>query len=276
VRGDVLVAKEVFGLGDKFKQLFVVPLAYSLFGQAVLDGDTRAIDDVAAEGSIDAHLADEGGYRAFLAAPLQSYRGTHGALAVFYDSARHFCEDEKTLFRAFAIHATIALDNQRLIQERDRMAVLDGLTRVYNRSYLELTLERTTKEVRRNGGVVSILFLDLDDMKKVNDNHGHQVGDRLLRELAALLGESCRETDIVARYGGDEFVVLMPGTDEEGARRVAVKVDEAIARHNAASEGPVRLSASMGMHTAGGADITDLLLEADRRMYAMKRSRAHE
>ncbi len=163
-----------------------------------------------------------------------------------------------------------------LIQEKDQLAIHDGLTGVYNRSYLELTLERTEKDVRRNGGVVSILFLDLDDMKKVNDEYGHQAGDAMLRELAALLEASCRDTDIVARYGGDEFVVLMPGTDERGARRVALKVDEAIASRNAATKGPVRLSASMGMHTAGKADIDDLLREADRRMYAMKRSRARD
>jgi len=152
--------------------------------------------------------------------------------------------------------------------------VHDGLTGVYNRSYLELTLERTTKELRRNGGVVSILFFDVDGMKTVNDSHGHQAGDRLLRDVASLLGESCRATDIVARYGGDEFVMLMPGTDAEGARRVALKVDEAISRHNADTAGPIRLSVSMGMHTADGAGVDDLLREADRRMYEMKRSRS--
>ena len=276
VRGDVLVAKEVYGLSDRFRQLFVVPLEDSLFGKAVLDGETVAVEEVGAEGTTAAHLGDEGKYRSLLTAPLQSHRGTYGALAVFYDQTRHFREYDKTLFRTFAIHATIALDNRRLIHEKDQMAVLDGLTGVYNRSYLELTLERATKEVRRNGGAVSILFLDLDDMKKLNDTFGHQAGDRALRELATLLRGSCRETDIVARYGGDEFVVLMPATDERGAERVALKVDEAIARHNSAAEGPVRLSASVGRHTAGAADINDVLHEADRRMYAMKRSRGRD
>ena len=276
VRGDVLVAKEVYGLSDRFKQLFVVPLEDSLFGKALLDGETVAVEDVGAEGATAVRLSDEGGYRSLLTSPLQSHRGTYGALAVFYDRTRAFREYDKTLFRTFATHATIALDNRRLIQEKDQMAVLDGLTGVYNRSYLELTLERATKEVRRNGGAVSILFLDLDDMKKLNDTYGHQAGDRALRELATLLRASCRETDIVARYGGDEFVVLMPATDEKGAERVAVKVDEAIARHNATTEGPVHLSASVGRHTAGAADINDVLHEADRRMYAMKRSRGRD
>lgn len=276
VRGDVLVAQEVYGFGDKFKQLFVVPLEGSLFGRAVLRGETVAVADVGSEEASETDAAIEEGYRAFLAAPLQSYRGTSGVIALFYDAPQRFGDDEKMLLRTFAIQAAIALDNRRLMREKDQMAVRDGLTGVYNRSYLELTLERTTKELRRNGGVVSILFLDLDDMKKVNDTHGHPAGDRLLRELATLLRDSCRDTDIVARYGGDEFVVLMPGTDGEGARHVALKVEEAIERHNTDAPGPVRLSVSMGMHTAGEADVDYLLHEADRRMYAMKRRRARD
>ena len=112
-------------------------------------------------------------------------------------------------------------------------------------------------------------------MKEVNDTYGHQAGDAPPRAIwRTLLQECCRETDVVARYGGDEFVVLMPGTDAEGARQVALKVEAALARHNAGAAGPARLSASVGTHSAGAADIDDLLREADRRMYAAKRSRA--
>ena len=153
------------------------------------------------------------------------------------------------------------------------MAVRDGLTGVYNRSYLELAMDRAAKDVRRNGGEASVLFLDVDGMKQVNDTYGHQAGDGLLVDLATLLKECCRETDVVARYGGDEFVVLMPDTGAEGVRQVALKVEAALARHNAGASGPARLSASAGMHSAGAGDIDDLLREADRRMYATKRSR---
>jgi diguanylate cyclase (GGDEF)-like protein len=270
LRGDVLVASEAYGLDERTARLFVVPLEGSLFGRAVLSGETVAVDgrDPAAAGALAA-----GGSRAALATPLQSYRGTYGALCVFSAHPRRYRDHKKTVLRTFAAHAMIALDNCRLIREKDEIAVRDGLTGVYNRSYLELALARTTKEVRGSGGVASVLFLDLDRMKQVNDGYGHEAGDTLLRRLAGLLVESCRETDIVARYGGDEFVVLMPGTDAAGARRVAAKVDEAIARHNETAAPVARLAASMGLHSAGGADISDLLREADRRMYATKRSR---
>ena len=209
-----------------------------------------------------------------MVAPLQSHRAAYGALALFDESPARFGKDEKELVRTFAIQAAIALDNRRLMQEKDWMAARDGLTGVYNRSYLEVAMERAAKHARRNGGEASILFCDVDGMKVVNDTYGHQAGDALLKDLATLLQGCCRETDVVARYGGDEFVVLMPGTDAEGARQVALKVEAALARHNAGADAPARMSASVGMHSAGAAEISDLLREADRRMYAAKRSRA--
>ena len=273
VRGDVLVAAEVFGLSDRSKELFVVPLESSSLGQAVLSGGTVVLKN-GQPGVVGPDLRGDDGWQVLLATSLQSYRGTYGAICVFFERSRQLREQEKTLFRTFAAHATISLDNRRLMQEKDQMAVHDGLTGVYNRSYLELALGRTSKEVRRNGGTVSVLFLDVDGMKEANDTYGHPAGDTLLCDLAVLLEESCRETDIVARYGGDEFVVLMPGADEEGARRVAAKIETMIARHNATVARPRRLAVSMGLHSAGGVDIDGLLQEADRRMYATKRLRA--
>jgi diguanylate cyclase (GGDEF)-like protein len=211
-----------------------------------------------------------------MTAPLQSYRGTDGALSVYFDRPRTLTEDQKTLLRTFAVQAAVALDNQRLMREKDQLAAHDGLTGVFNRTYLELALERTSKDLRRHGGTASILFLDVDDLKKTNDGNGHAAGDLLLRDMAAVLLETCRESDIVARYGGDEFVVLMPATEEGGAQRVGDKIIEGMMRRNERRPDGPRLSASLGVHTAGGGGVGTLLLEADRRMYAMKRARQRD
>lgn len=273
VQNECLVAEAVYRLSEDYRRLFIVPLEDSVSGRSILDGRTVAVGDVDTEALVDTVLVREGGYRSLLTAPLQSYKGTSGAISVYYDHVREFSDDDLTLLRTFAVQAAIALDNRRLMHEKEQLAVRDGLTGVFNRSYLEMTLDRTARELRRNGGLASVLFLDVDDLKAVNDGLGHEAGDRLLKDLASLLELSCRDTDVVARYGGDEFVVLMPGTSEDGCQVVADKVAAAIAERNAGLRPDLALSASLGMHTAGGADMTTLLREADRRMYAMKRAR---
>lgn len=275
-RGDHLVADTVYRLSDEYRRLFLVPLAESLPGRAVAEGETVAVDDVDLEPDVDAALVRAGGYRAFMAAPLKSYRGTDGALSVYFDRPRAFTEEDRTLLRTFAVQSAVALDNQRLMREKDQLAAHDGLTGVFNRTYLEMALERTTRDLRRHGGTASVLFLDVDDLKKTNDGSGHAAGDLLLRDMAGVLLETCRESDIVARYGGDEFVVLMPATDEEGAQRVGDKIIDGMRRRNGRRPDGPRLSASLGVHTADGAGVGTILQEADRRMYAMKRARQRD
>jgi diguanylate cyclase (GGDEF)-like protein len=272
IRGEVLVAEEVHNLSDEYRRLFCLPLSDSLSGTAVVEGRTVAVEDVDAEPLVDQVLVREGGYRSFLTAPLRSYKGTRGALSVYYDEPRRFSEDDRTLLRTFAVQAAIALDNQRLMREKDEMALRDGLTGVYNRTYLELALDRLVKEARRRNSLASVLFLDVDDLKMVNDTHGHAAGDTLLTDLAGILTSCSRESDVVTRYGGDEFVILMPDTDAAGAQAVAAKIAAAVRRRNS-DEHALPLSVSMGRHTAVGAEVSDLLRAADREMYAMKRAR---
>jgi diguanylate cyclase (GGDEF)-like protein len=274
--GDIIVVRSVHGLSERYRKLFVLPLNDSLSGRALVLGETVAVSDVDVEVAVDAVLVTEGGFRSFITAPLQSSAGIDGAITVYFDEVREFSDDDRTLLRTFAVQAAIALENRRLMHEKDQMAVRDGLTGVYNRSYLELCLERTTHELRRNGGQASVLFLDVDNMKTVNDGLGHQMGDRQLQDLAAVLASCCRESDIVARYGGDEFVILMPGTGTDGAKAVTDKIAVAMARRNDADPTLPPLLASVGMHTAGGGDVETLLRDADRRMYAMKRARQRE
>jgi diguanylate cyclase (GGDEF)-like protein len=274
IKGDVLVAEDVHNLSAEFRRMFVLPLEASVSGRAIRDGTPVAVDDVEREPLADAAIGAAGGYRAFLTAPLQSYKGTYGALTVFFDKPRRFSEDDKTILATFASQAAVALENQRLMREKDVLARTDGLTGVFNRNYLELTLEQVMHTIHRNGGLVSLMFIDVDDLKTMNDQRGHQAGDRALRDLARLLAASCRETDTVARYGGDEFVVLMPGTDALGARQVLAKIDKAIEERNAAAPDETPLGASMGLQTSGWCDPGELLLAADRSMYAMKRQRA--
>jgi len=170
--------------------------------------------------------------------------------------------------------ASVALDNALLLKRVEALSVTDDLTHLYNSRYLNSMLRRETKRASRGGRPLSLLFIDLDGFKSVNDTHGHLCGSRALFEAATVIRGCARETDVVARFGGDEFAVVLPDTGGEGAFAVGERVRERLAAHHfLASEGlDIRLTASVGVATfpnvATSAD--ELVSAADRAMYAVK------
>jgi diguanylate cyclase (GGDEF)-like protein len=169
-------------------------------------------------------------------------------------------------------HLGIALRNLGRLKQVEHLAYLDDLTHLYNTRYLDLSLERELT----GGRPFTLLFMDLDHFKSVNDQHGHLSGSRLLVEVARVLRSCVRDEDVVVRYGGDEYVVLLVGIDSGGGLKVAERVRRAIEDHRFLSrEGSrVRVTASIGLasfpeHAQTKAEILDF---ADRAMYRGKRS----
>ena len=114
-----------------------------------------------------------------------------------------------------------ARQRARRIQKSEALSVTDDLTQLSNSRYLNVVLRRETKRAMRSGRPLSMLFLDLDGFKQVNDNHGHLAGSKALVEAGAVIRSCARETDVVARFGGDEFALILPDTGPEGAKAVA-------------------------------------------------------
>ena len=176
--------------------------------------------------------------------------------------------------RAVLEPPAIALDNALALQKAEALSVTDDLTRLYNSRYLNLVLRRETKRASRSGRPLSLLFLDLDGFKMVNDQHGHMAGSKSLVEAAAIIRSCARETDVVARFGGDEFALILPDTGREGAVSVATRIRERIgAGRFLQSDGlDIHLTASIGVATlpdvAASAD--ELLQAADMAMYRVK------
>ena len=156
----------------------------------------------------------------------------------------------------------------------EALSVTDDLTQLYNSRYLNDALRRETKRAMRGGWPLTLLFVDLDGFKQINDVHGHLLGSRALIEAAQIIRSCARETDIVARFGGDEFAMLLPETGLEGGHAVARRVRDRLQRNVfLADHGPGnRISASIGLATLP--DVADtaegLLQAADAAMYRVK------
>jgi diguanylate cyclase (GGDEF)-like protein len=172
--------------------------------------------------------------------------------------------------------ASVALDNALLLKRAEALSVTDDLTHLYNSRYLNLVLRRETKRASRSGRPLSLLFIDLDGFKGVNDTHGHLFGSRALVEAAAVIRSSARETDMVSRFGGDEFALVLPDTGGEGAYAVGERIRERIAAHQfLAGDGlNIHLTVSVGVATLPDVanSSEELVQAADKAMYRVKDS----
>ena len=170
----------------------------------------------------------------------------------------------------------LALDNALRLRRSEALSVTDDLTQLYNSRYFNQVLRSEAKRALRSGRPLSLLFLDLDGFKGVNDNHGHQAGSTALVEAAAVIRRCARETDMAARFGGDEFAIILPDTGSEGAAAVGERVRERLAAHLfLAGRGlNLRLTASVGVATLPdmAASAEELVRAADMAMYQVKDS----
>jgi two-component system, cell cycle response regulator len=190
---------------------------------------------------------------------------------------RSFTKSESILLSSLALPLACAISNAGRIAEAERLSLTDDLTKLYNGRYLRQYLTSEIRRARRYNSMVSVLFLDLDDFKNINDKYGHLVGSHLLMEVAAVILTSVRDTDVVARYGGDEFVVVLPESDIVQSGRVAERVRDRISKHVFTGGRRLKLSvtASFGVATFPHhcSSPQQLVARADTAMYEAKAAR---
>jgi diguanylate cyclase (GGDEF)-like protein len=222
-----------------------------------------------ADGSVVA-TGDADGEGERLVVPLTASGEQFGTLELVGDS---FNKEQRMNAASLAAHAVVALENARLHGMVERQALIDGLTGLANRRAASDALHAEAARAERLETPLSVVLADLDGFKDVNDAHGHAVGDEVLRVFADVLRETLRESDVAGRWGGEEFLLLLPGADEEGAAQLAERVRIGLAERSIPGVLELHVTASFGVaEYAGETNTEQLVAAADSALYRAKRA----
>lgn len=237
--------------------------ATSVYVEVVRSGRPLFLADPAADPLFAGDLLAASGARSVLVHPVQSGDATLGVLVVAWDERIDSVSDQRAAtVDLLADETALALDNEALLRRLERTAATDALTGLPNRRSWEADLPALIASARRTGAPLSIAVADLDHFKVYNDTFGHQAGDDLLRRFAAVCTEVLREPDVVARWGGEEFVIALPACPEAHAQRVLDRLRAAV---------PEGQTCSIGLAVWDGVESPDALLaRADAALYRAK------
>jgi diguanylate cyclase (GGDEF)-like protein len=211
-----------------------------------------------------------------LAVPILVRNKTYAVLALYGRAEGMFHPTDVDSVWQFVTRAGVGIENVIRHQEAQRRSITDGLTGVWNRRYFEMRMREELERSVRHSHAFSVLMVDLDNFKEVNDRFGHRSGDEVLVEVARRMTESTRELDTCARYGGEEFVLLLPETDSEGARFAANKLRRAISskpiRVTDVGDLAVTVSVGVASYPEHGNLLAEVMEKADNALYSAKRT----
>jgi len=191
---------------------------------------------------------------------------------VYSDKAdKPFTVLDMEILSAIGAFTGIAAENAFLHQTVKELAMIDPLTGIFNRHYFNEVLKREQNRVKRDYYSICILMMDIDNLKRINDHYGHLAGDKLICNIANVLKTSIRESDVLARYGGDEFIILMPNAKANEGKNLAARINQLIMdwNKNIQNSDPM-LELSIGVYASGSDDLSMIIREADRKLYLTK------
>jgi diguanylate cyclase (GGDEF)-like protein len=253
-----------------------IPADQGLSGRVIATGESVYLADihVGMEGLKPVHFGDYATVRSILAVPMRLGGTVIGMLSAQSYQPDAYAPNHQHLLEMLASYAGIALENTRLFGEVQQLAITDALTGLYNRRQLDELGLREFSRARRFERPLAALMIDIDHFKAVNDSFGHAAGDQVLSSIAQRLQAIVREVDILGRYGGEEFVALLPETDREAACAVAGRMRTEVEKMRPViGDTKIRVTVSIGiaMLTPAVADLKGLVANADAALYLAKR-----
>jgi diguanylate cyclase (GGDEF)-like protein len=265
-------------LGAKGKEAASIrpKIGEGVAGWVAETGKPAIVNDVKRDPRFAPHVDAKTSFetRSILCAPLVSRGRTIGVLEILNKRGGSFSKTDLEQVLTLVEPCAIAIENAILFQRTEQLTITDDLTRLFNSRYLNLYLGREIKRCKRHGIPLSVIFLDLDGFKGINDQYGHLAGSGTLTEVGGILALGVRESDILARYGGDEFIVVLPETPASGALVIAERLRRAIEEHRFLEPQGIaaRISASFGISTYPDHALSPegLIQKADQAMYRVK------
>jgi diguanylate cyclase (GGDEF)-like protein len=213
--------------------------------------------------------------RSYVGVPMIIRNHVIGVISMQSYQARAYTQDQIRLLETISTQAAIAIENARLYSQMQQLAIIDSLTGIFNRRHFFALASKELQRAIRYKKDLSILMIDIDHFKQVNDTHGHRVGDQVLQAVAQLCSRALRKVDLIGRYGGEEFVVLLPETNLEKAKITAERMCQKIAEAEfPTSQGAMKTTASFGVTSMQpeGETLESLLDRSDKALYLAKQN----
>lgn len=249
-----------------------IPVGKGVAGWVASTREAIIINDVTKDARFLNEVDEAIGFetKRIMAAPLVGKGELFGVIELINkDGEKPFTEDDLESLKTMVKYGSIILHNALIFSEMEEMTKRDDLTALFNSRYQNWFLEESIRKATQYQGFLSIIFLDLDNFKSVNDNYGHLAGSSVLVDIAQLIKEAVREEDVASRYGGDEFTVIQPGLTAEESRKYAEAISRSVCNYHYRD---IRLTASIGIASfpEHGSTTEAILSKADKAMYKRK------